>query len=158
MIKRLIWTIILLSPAVVAGFIAILSGDGESTSSLFNAGAAVNWTWDAIVEFIHLFSEEKRNVLRFIWVAIVAAFFVAPLLFVWRGLFFIEWIPVVGFGLRSVAMAFLILLPGIYQVIVTNVGATNVEWASEITTYMQAIVLGLALIGLWLPKSITTNN
>ncbi len=158
MIKRLVWTIILLTPSVLAGVIAIFDTESGAAGQLFNAGAAVNWTWDSIVEFVHLFNVDERDFWEFLKSVILASFFIAPLIFVWRGLFFIEWIPIVGHAFRAIVIAFIILLPGIFQILVNNEIAVGNNFIEEFGLYMQTIVLALALIGLWLPKSITVRN
>ncbi len=161
MIKRLVWTIILLSPAVVAGFIAIISGNDSGSATamdLFNAGAAMNWTWVAIQDFIGIFTDPSL-IWDFIWHAIVAAFFIAPYIFVWRGMFFIEWVPVIGHAFRIIIIAFIISIPGVMQIL-SNSDVGSLEdsaFLEQAGVYLEMGVLSLALIGLWLPKSMTTK-
>ncbi len=157
MIKRLVWTIIILLPIVAASFFAIITNNEEGIGNVFNAGAAIDWSWDAIQEFINLFNEEKRAFWSFLWKAIVAAFFIAPLIFVWRGLFFISWVPIVGDGIKAVVFTFIIFIPGIYEVL-SSAGAIDVEFIDVASTYLTIVVVSLALIGLWLPKSLTTRK
>lgn len=156
MIKRLVWTIILLSPAVVAGFMSIIGGDGDA-SDIFNAGAAVDWTWKTIIDFTNLFKKDSdTSFWTFLWHLIVAAFFIAPYIFVWRGLFFIEWIPKIGHAFRAITLAFIIFIPGIMQVI-SNSGNSS-EFLGQFGIYFNTAVIALSLIGLWLPKFITTKK
>lgn len=154
MIKRLVWTIILLSPALFAGIVAIFGGQ-EQASNLFNAGAAMNYTWESIINLIDLFKKEE-TIWTLIWHIILAVFFIMPFIFVWRGIFFIEWIPFVGSGLRAILIAALIFIPGVFQIL-SNKGDYG-EFINEFGVYFQTVVLGLALIGLWLPKAITCKR
>ncbi len=158
MIKRLVWTIILLTPAVLAGFIAILQGD-EATGTalqLFNAGNALNYTWDIFrFDFPSLFGDEPM-VWEFVKDVALAALFITPFIFVWRGLFIIEWIPIVGYGLRAVSISALIFVPGLLSILANNGNSINVS--DDFNHYFELVVLSLALIGLWLPKAITKSS
>ncbi len=149
MIKRLFWTCIVLSPAILTALLnAIGIGDGDS--SLFNAGGALNYSIDAIKEFIDLFNESTRDIWAFIWKCIVAAFLIMPFIFVYRGLFFIGWIPLLGTILRLAALIAVFILPGLLM------ESSNPD-AITVGQYMEASVMIFAFIGIWLPKSITTK-
>ncbi len=152
MIKRLVWTIILLSPIVLAGFLSII---GVNTNiNLFDAGNAVAYTWDSINDFFTLFGDDAQWG-SFILNVFLASFFIAPLIFFWRGMFFIEWIPKIGHALRAIALAFIIFIPGIFQIMVdSGIDSTFLE---QFGVYLQAAVLTFSMIGLWLPKSVTAK-
>ncbi len=158
MIKRLVWTIILLSPAVVAGFIAIIQGeDGtDSALQLFNAGNALNYSWEIIVDDIPSLFGEEPMVWELIKDIILASLFITPFVFVWRGLFIIEWIPIVGHALRAIAIAALIFVPGLLSIIAEN--GTTINISDDFNHYFELVVLSLALVGLWLPKGVTKSR
>ncbi len=151
MIKRLVWTIIFLSPAVLASLFAIFDLSADPTA-MFSASGALDHTKESIQEFIGLFKEDTRHIGRFIWQVALAALFIAPYVFVWRGLFFIEIIPVVGHALRAAVICLIIVLPGILEFV------NAFDQSPEIVSYIQTGVIALALIGLWLPKSWTTKK
>ncbi len=158
MIKRLVWTIILLSPAVVAGFIAIIQGEdgAESALQLFNAGNALNYTWEIFVDDIPSLFGEEPLVWELIKDIILASLFITPFVFVWRGLFIIEWIPLVGHALRAITIAALIFVPGLLSIMAEN--GNVITFSDDFNKYFEVIVLGLALVGLWLPKSMTRSK
>ncbi len=152
MIKRLVWTLILLSPMLIGSFLAIFKVDLNG-AQLFNAGAVISYTWNAIQDFISLFKEDKQ-IWGFVLNVILAAFFMMPFIFVWRGLFFLGWIPLLGTLLRIIVLVLLLALPGILAETISSIGSVSIN---DVNTYLQTGIMALAMIGVWLPKSITTK-
>ncbi len=149
MIKRLVWTIIILLPTVIISFLSILGWTGSENTL---AGAALVSTWNAINTFIDLFGDEA-NFWAFLENLILASLFIAPLIFVWRGIFFIGWIPLIGDAIRAIVMAAIVLTPWLMQLLADGSGDYD-----KFINYFQTAVTAIALIGLWLPNFITSKK
>ncbi len=149
MIRRLVWTIIILLPTVIISFLTILGWTGSDNTL---AGAALVSTWNTIKSFLELFGDDPMF-WDFLGNLILASLFIAPLVFVWRGIFFIGWIPLIGDAFRAIVMAAIVLTPWFMQLLADGGGDYD-----TFINYFQTAVTAVALIGLWLPNFITTKS
>lgn len=153
MIKRIVWTIILFAPVAIIGLltsVGITVFDGAEVTDIFNAGNIWTGLQKAWEDFMTFFNEDKDNqILDFFLQIIVVAFFVMPFIFVWRGLFFVGWIPFVGLVLRIICLIILIALPGVIAM------AADLAGAEDPNVYIYGVTSVLVLLGIWLPKKWT---
>lgn len=142
MIKKLIWTLILVSPFIFAGIIAIFSED--ETLDIFNSSNAIGSWKNSFKEFFQIVSGNNDGSWgNFLIYLLVASFWTAPFWYCWKGTFFLEIIPFFGFGLRVFVFSLLFGLPGIAETVNWEIIVSN-------SIYFTSIISIIALIGLWL--------
>lgn len=143
MIKKLIWTAVFVSMALVGSLAAFGISDvwtslrswwDESLSPLWdeNANGAAEW-------------------FAFIGGTIWTMILVAPVWYLWKGTGIFLRGKVIGLILRALLIVVIYLLPTIMGIVVGTVDSLSIEdaWYQAFEISMTWIIIGLALLGLW---------
>ncbi|NQX83319.1 MAG: hypothetical protein HRS50_01210 [Mycoplasmataceae bacterium] len=137
MIKKIIWTIIIICPIAFAGLASSL-GVSDDLQGMFNSSNALGSWKSFIIECIDL-SKENGNWGTMIIFLILSLFWTAPFWYAWKGTFIIGWVPIVGFFLRIGLLSILFFIPLIpFDPIQDN------------SIYFSLVIVILALLGLWI--------
>ena len=137
MVKKLIWTIILLSPVIVGLTINAINGE-LTIDNIFQGEVAIG-SW---VEFFDtLINDQFAEWPEILGLFIMAIFWTAPFWYAWKGTFIVGWIPLLGIFLRIIFISILLIMPPVFEL-----------WDSTafISDWLGVILIGTALIGLWL--------
>ncbi len=138
MIKKIIWTIILIAPVLTVGVVGIVSNN----DSILNSSNAVSG-WTDFFKFTTGTQEwGTGNILHVILLGVLALFWTAPLWYTWKGTSIIGF-PVIGLILRLSVFLILIFVPGIIGSLV------DTNWSHELVFWMGVILISFAMIGLW---------
>ncbi|BDU67370.1 MAG: hypothetical protein TYPL_0230 [Candidatus Tyloplasma litorale] len=133
MIKKLTWTIIIISPFVFEGIIKLLGG-GDSA---FNSTAALYYWGEFFDQFKSLIGNSESFALgEFVGYLILACIWTAPFWYAWKGTFIVGWVPFVGFILRMLLLLILFIVP--------------LFTSDMIGAYFAIIISIIALLGLWI--------
>lgn len=138
MIKKIIWTTILISPIIIYGSISI------SGSGIFNSNSVFS-SWMEFFRKIEWMSKDENTGGWFslAFLLIMAFFWTAPFWYAWKGTFIVSFIPKVGLIIRILLLALLLSIPIIFDSVDNN---EVKNWS----IYCSMGIVILALLGLWL--------
>lgn len=151
MLKKIIWTIILLAPVLFVG-IANWAGLSSDTLGAFNSSNMIDSWKSAISQIIDVSNEDTdtMEIINLVFLIVLALFWTAPFWYVWKGTFIVGWIPNIGFVSRIILILILIFLPGLISTLGVSNGLITEQLADEISYGFSFGILILALLGLWI--------
>ena len=144
MIKKIIWTIVLLLPISFVGLANLIGVESGDVSAIFNSTNVIDAWTESVREIISL-TKDETSVWNMIGALFIAILWTAPFWYAWKGTFIVGWVPAVGFFLRIGLLSVLLFVPGILTM--DEISGSTTE---HIAYYMSIALMILALLGLWI--------